>query len=151
MRLSTDGTILAASGKGFVNAYELFDEDEVDELTGRPNKVWKQLGETLKDEDGAEDDIASSFGKAIALSTDGSILAVAGVNEKGLHSVYYVDMFDFEADSWKRLQRISGLEGGDGFGEDLDLSWDGKTMAVGAPGSDENGAASGHIRIFELE
>jgi hypothetical protein len=45
---------------------------------------------------------------------------------------------------------IDGEEGGDESGISISLSKDGNIAAIGAPFNDENGASSGHVRVYNL-
>lgn len=46
-------------------------------------------------------------------------------------------------------EKIEGDHGTDGFGRSVAVSADGNIIAVGAPKNDDNGADSGHVRIYE--
>src|SRR5690554_1590908 len=45
--------------------------------------------------------------------------------------------------------KIEGDHGTDGFGRNVAVSADGNIIAVGAPKNDDNGADSGHVRVYE--
>lgn len=45
--------------------------------------------------------------------------------------------------------KIEGDHGTDGFGRSVAVSADGNIIAVGAPKNDDNGADSGHVRVYE--
>jgi hypothetical protein len=48
-------------------------------------------------------------------------------------------------------QDINGEANGDTFGSSVSLSDDGKTLAVGVRGADVNGAASGHVKVYQMD
>jgi len=82
-----------------------------------------------------------NFGSAVALSYDGSVLAIGmsgDANDSG--SVY---VLTYDGEQWREQARVtaSNSEPKDFFGSALALSGDGKTLAVGAFGEDS--AATG--------
>ena len=87
------------------------------------------------------------FGIAVAMASDGSRIvvgrpgadAVAGGNPEG-----GVDVFVREDTGWRHEAFLGGLEPLERFGVALDLSDDGATLVVGAPGTTHQGDA----RIF---
>ncbi len=99
-------------------------------------------------------DMEDRFGVSVALSGDGSTLAV-GASEQGPPSLtgvshcpldplprageVYVFVRDLEG-NWSEQQRVEASNGdpGDGFGLSIALSRDGNTLAVGAPCEDSN-------------
>jgi hypothetical protein len=98
-------------------------------------------------------------GYSVDMSSDGKILAIgAPGNWEENNRPEYVQVFYLESDgigsSWKQLgQDITGTgeDVGDQFGIRVTLSNDGKTLAIGANGNDENGESSGCARIYHLE
>jgi hypothetical protein len=101
------------------------------------------------------------FGRSVALSSDGSILAVGAPGE-GSHSAGMngnqadnsaeeagaVYLFSRQGSVWRQkdYMKVSNPKAGDGFGWDIGLSADGRTMAVAAAeeGS-ENVVASSYV------
>lgn len=71
------------------------------------------------------------FGFRIAFSGDGNTLAVGANNEGGSGAVY---LFRNNGSSWEEAGYVkaSNAGAGDGFGDDVALSADGTTLAVGA-------------------
>lgn len=157
--LSANGNIVAASAAsgdvtsipddcrganaGLVQVFE-FDINE---------KQWNQLGQTL-----TGDVSYNRFGYSIALSANGKILAV-GVpySDKfgdvsawaGLVKVY---KHDNGTNAWRSLgQILRPKDSHDRFGWSVDLSHDGTVLAVGAPLNDDNGEASGQLRVFQYQ
>ncbi|AUI88244.1 hypothetical protein BS333_17995 [Vibrio azureus] len=118
-------------------------------------------------------DSQDEFGHVLALNQDGTRLAVGAINESGLANDPNVNTFSnsgatyiFELDSnnWqqKAYLKPSNSESGDEFGYALDLSDDGKTLAVSAlqEGSNATGVdgdqndnskpLSGAVYVFTL-
>ena len=57
--------------------------------------------------------------------------------------------YDSITNRWNTLgNAITGVAPGDQFGRSVSLSADGKTVAVGATGNDDNGISSGHVKIL---
>ena len=89
----------------------------------------------------------AQFGSAVALSADGSTLAVGVPADPKVPDSFPVDqaapgapfgavyLFDKNAAGWRLTQTLSASDGlvGDRFGAALALSADGSTLAVGAP------------------
>lgn len=91
------------------------------------------------------------LGWGVALSGDGKT-AVAGApgafenaNKSGYVEVYY------KGDGLERVQTIRGAAIGDVFGYAVDISADGKTLAVGAPGMNPNFDRPGYVRVYQRE
>ena len=54
--------------------------------------------------------------------------------------------------TWSKVgQDIDGENRGDRFGDSVSLSADGTVVAIGSPNNNENGSASGHVRVFKLD
>ena len=147
--LSSNGTIMAigadwndgaASSAGHVRIYK--------NIGG----TWTQLGSDI---DGAG--WSSYFGHDLALSSDGSIVAIGGWgnDSNSLSSNGYAQVYEYDntSDSWTQVgQDIVGLTNSDNLGRCLDLNSDGSVLAVGVPGEeDENGVATGAVRVFEYD
>jgi hypothetical protein len=86
------------------------------------------------------------FGVAVALSADGSVLAVGATGEPApavgtmppAPGAGAVHVFRRGVTGWTHELRVqaSNVEGADSFGAALALSWDGDVLAVGAPFED---------------
>ena len=86
-----------------------------------------------------------SFGSSVALSADGSRVAIGASTNKD-----QVRIFDWTGSQW--IQVGSDLEGDgtdDEFGYSVALSADGNRVAIGAMYNDDNGEDSGHVRILD--
>eukprot|EP00580_Thalassiosira_gravida_P016625 CAMPEP_0201665014 /NCGR_PEP_ID=MMETSP0494-20130426/6303_1 /ASSEMBLY_ACC=CAM_ASM_000839 /TAXON_ID=420259 /ORGANISM="Thalassiosira gravida, Strain GMp14c1" /LENGTH=950 /DNA_ID=CAMNT_0048143895 /DNA_START=339 /DNA_END=3191 /DNA_ORIENTATION=+ len=151
LALSSDGKFLAIGAPGYferrdrpgyVQVYYLEKDIGADSLR------WTQLGQDILGEyDG------DMSGISVALSTDGVVLAVgANGNNSGRVRVYRRDGTRFGS-SWKKLgQDIEGEAVNDNSGKSIDLSADGKILAIGAPfNSGNNGKQLGHVRVYHID
>ena len=164
--LSQDGTRVAIGGSGNdgggVNAghVRLYDFDTL-------AFEWVQIG---RDIDGDDDGIA--FGKSVALSSDGSILA-AGANHhnsgRGLVRIYELHYAPtalptnepsgqptgqptFGSRDWVQVGGdLAGEAVQDSSGVSVSLSCNGTRIAVGAEGNDGGGSNAGHVRVFDFD
>ena len=156
--LSGDGNRLVASAEahdygpgaedtGMVRVFELHLEDQ---LWG-----WRQLGSDLHGESPNE-----KFGFSTAISRDGDVLAVGAPFYNATHigndTLWRgrVQLFKWDSDTKNWVQNgkmIPGMTANERFGWSVDLSSNGKIVAVGAPFNDANGEASGQVRIYEHE
>ena len=143
--LSADGTRVAVgepsndvAGKsncGQVRIYELMTDSS-------NNKSWSQLGQDINGEDST-----NYSGKSVALSADGTRLAVGAHGNFGANGIYsgHVKVYDLITDSsnnksWNQLgQDIDGEASGDNSGQSVALSADGARLAIGAPSNDGEG------------
>ena len=58
-------------------------------------------------------------------------------------------MFRFDGSSWQQLGNdFIGLNSSDQLGSHVEISDNGQIIAIGVPGSDENGNGSGRIDVF---
>jgi len=95
-------------------------------------------------------DVSGAFGAGVALSDDGTILAVGAQYENlGKGAVY---TYDLVGDVW--TQRGSGLTASDGaqydyFGGEVALSGDGLVLVVGAYGWEGGASGQGGVYIFD--
>lgn len=97
---------------------------------GWDGSQWTQIGSNLRPEDATE---VGSFGEAVSIAADGETVAVGhpvpeDATAPGVH------VFRLNGEGWEPLGgRIEGRVGS-AFGFSLDISADGRTLAVGAPG-----------------
>ena len=107
---------------------------------------WEQIGSTLLGDAGSDD-----FGSSVDLSSDGTVLAV-GARQGSLSTDVpgYAQVYRFSSSSWIPYgQQLVGDVDNDGFGYDLSLSSDGRTLAVGAWLYDAAGVKDGGlIRVY---
>jgi len=108
--------------------------------------IWEQQGRDITGRDA--DDL---LGWTVALSADARTL-VAGApglykndKKKGYVEVYYKD------DVMDLVQTIHGDAFGDVFGYSVDITADGKTLAIGSPGEYTNFDRPGYVRVYHQE
>ena len=149
--LSPDGNTLAIGAPGYredddrpgyVRAFSL----ESSLNTGS----WIQIGQDIIGEANGDE-----FGFSVSLSGDGKILAVGARDADGngdyLGHVKVYQMDD-SVSGWMQLSDdIDGEAAYDHSGWSVSLSADGNTVAISSPGYNDNGDASGHVRVFVLE
>lgn len=139
MALSSDGMILAvgawrSSNRGRVKIYKF--SIEFDE--------WVQLGGDLDGQGGKD----IRFGRSVALSGDGTVLAVGTERQEvnGNFKVGRAEVFEWNEESWvPKGSHIDGKAEKDQFGTAIDLANDGMVVAVGANSLE----ALGSVRIYE--
>ena len=143
VKLSNDGYTLAVgadlndNGVDGTNAghVRVFEFDGAD---------WQQSGLDLRGS------VAySQFGYAIAMSGDGKIVAGGAYNG----NEPYVQVYSFQVNKWQELGSalVGNVNSGDRFGNLLDLSNDGNTLVVGAPGAQNGtGPGAGYVRVFRF-
>jgi hypothetical protein len=103
-------------------------------------------------------DLDDQFGNSVALSADGSVLAIGAASEDGNARTINGDQTNNSAPAagaayvfrrsgarWVQEAYIkpSNLDDYDGFGSSVSLSADGSTLAVGATGESSNGTGPG--------
>ncbi len=107
---------------------------------------WNQLGADI---DGGTND---GLGGAMAMSSDGSIVAVGAASANSLQG--YVKVYQYNG-SWMQLgATLPGSQAGDSFGSSVSLSADGTVLAIGASTSDANlGANSfaGYVSVYDYD
>jgi uncharacterized delta-60 repeat protein len=139
--ISSDGKIMAigAIDREHVRVYKL----------NESTSSWQQLGQNINRETGG-----GQFSRSVSISSDGKIVAIGAPtnNDNGNYSgnvrVYKLNESTI---SWQQLgQNIYGEARGDNFGISVNLSSDGKIVAIGARFNDGNGNESGHVRVYKL-
>ena len=118
-------------------------------LTAAPTAPWswRQLGLAIVGD--AEND---QLGRSVALSADAKTL-VAGAPNSNMNTGY-VKVYRTDDDDWFSMQlgqTIYGKAVDDYFGDSVDISPDGKTLAVAAPGNYESDDQPGYVRVYYLE
>ncbi|MEN8137064.1 MAG: T9SS type A sorting domain-containing protein [Bacteroidota bacterium] len=137
--LSNDGSLLAIgapdhddSNFGHVKIYQ------------NNNNEWEQVGETI------EGKLSHNYaGTSVSLSSDGSMVAIGGVEDNDLNrSPGYVMVYRNNGGAWQQAgPDIQGATDGDKFGKSVSLSSDGKIVAIGIPGF---GPDQGSAEVYEL-
>jgi hypothetical protein len=144
--LSTDGSTLAV-GALYADVNGNADQGSVTVFT-RSGGKWAEQG--VLTVPGAANDW---FGYSIAMSSDGSTIAVGAVyaTVDGNKAQGSASVFARSGGKWALEKTVTGKDGaaGDLFGYSVSLSADGATLAVGATGSDAGGNADqGSASVF---
>lgn len=144
--LSSDGTILAigavrndgnGSNSGHVRVY--FNN----------GGTWKQIGTDINGEE-----YGDYSGQDVALSSDGSILAIGSIYGYGTagRNSGHVRIFQNVSGVWKKMgSNINGKFQGDNSGGSLALSSNGKVLVIGAVANALKGPYTGQVRVFKLD
>lgn len=141
--LSNDGTVLAVGGTENDGTGTDAGHVRVFEWSG---SAWVQRGSDI-DAEAAYD----SFGTDVALSSDGSLLAVGAPDNDGTGTnAGHVRVYEWSGSAWsQRGSDIDARDPNSGFGRSLSISSDGSVVAIGAPSDDTNGTAAGSFAVFE--
>lgn len=143
---SADGRILAVGASGDGDNGSSSGHVRVFAWAGSD---WMQLGVDINGE--GERDL---FGRALALSADGSRLAVGAPGNDGNGSDSgHVRVFSWDGKGWIQLGAdIDGEAGNEGSGTALAMTADGSRLAIGAPGSNgDNLPNSGLVRVYSWD
>lgn len=101
---------------------------------------WPQLGDDIP-----ETALSTDAGKSVAISDDGSIIAV-GSWENTTAGPGSVRVYECSSGSWTpKGSALTGAVNGDYFGNDIALSSDGLTLAIGAP---QTSSARGQVSVY---
>ena len=107
---------------------------------------WIQLGTDI---DGVMDE--DRLGYFVALSADGSRIAIGAIDNTGL-TPGRVEVYDWNGTAWVQTGTdIDGEAAGDQFGVSVALSSDGNRLAIGAYFNDGNGNNSGQVRVYNWD
>ncbi|QNJ20342.1 putative cadherin domain-containing protein [Synechococcus sp. A18-25c] len=149
--LSSDGSVVAIAapfndGNGTDSGHtRIYQWDSA-------SSSWNQLGSDI---DGEAAGDRSGHRRGVALSSDGSVVAIGaqlndGNGSDSGHTRIY--QWDSASSSWNQLgSDIDGEAAGDYSGGSVSLSSDGSVVAIGAANNDGNGTRSGHTRIYQWD
>jgi hypothetical protein len=153
--LSSDGTIVAIGAPYNDGTAENAGHVRVYQYNG--STTWTQLGSDIDGE--TRNDY---FGKAVSLSSDGTILAIGAYESDILAGEKYgcgrVRVYKYNGSAWTQLgQNIDGEARDDASGYSVSLSSDGTILAIGAMWNDGTTVATGqystdnrgHVRIYQ--
>lgn len=92
-----------------------------------------------------------NFGTSIALSADGSIMAVGSpYNDTKYNNAGQVTIYKNIDGIWSKIGNgIDGQWQYDTAGISLDISNDGNIVAIGSPANTNNGTGAGQVRVFK--
>ncbi len=138
--ISLDGSIVATSDifaeiSGFAGRVRVFEN-----ISGE----WTQIGEDIYGDEGNDD-----FGRNIALSSDGNIIAIgAPFNDNNGNNSGHVKVYENISGVWTQLgSDIEGENELDRSGWGVSLSSDGLSVAIGST-FNSNG---GQVRVFRFQ
>ncbi len=147
LALNSDGSVLAVGAEQWEGS--LTDQGGV-YLYDWSGSAWVQRGSVLTASDAAASD---HFGSSLALSGDGTILAVGARDWEGANSnqggVY---LYDWSGSAWVQRGSVltaSDAAASDGFGASVALSTDGLVLAVGARTWEGAAADQGGVYIYD--
>ncbi|MFT4875518.1 MAG: Flp pilus assembly pilin Flp [Bacteroidia bacterium] len=88
---------------------------------------------------------------SVSLSSDGSTVAIGAYQNDGNGANSgHVRVYENTSGTWTKIGvDIDGEAASDQSGKSVSLSGDGNTVAIGAYPNSGNGAASGHVRVYE--
>ena len=141
--LSSDGSVVAISARANNGSGAQAGHVRVlENILG----VWTQIGDDIDGEAAGD-----ASGNSISLSSDGTVVAIGALGNDGNgNSSGHVRIYKNISDVWTQIGNdIDGEVAGDRFGESVSLSSDGNIIAIGGIGNDDNGSASGHVRVLE--
>jgi Flp pilus assembly pilin Flp len=141
--LSNDGTTIAIGA--YLNNGNGTDSGSV-RVYKNVSSVWTKIGADIDGE--AADDHS---GYSVSLSDDGNVLAIGAYQNDGTASdAGSVRVYKNVSDVWTKIGGdINGEAAEDQSGNNISLSGDGTTIAIGAPGNDGNGIDSGSVRVYK--
>ena len=147
---SQDGSILATGATGYSRGGEKPGVGIVRPYQFDPvSQEWLPFGQPIEGENQLD-----SFGRSIALSSGGDIMAVgASDNQNFCDNCGHLQVFQKEDDVWNRIGSELGTNETDGgqLGLAIAMSSDGSRVVGGAPSSKYNGFRTnvGHVFVFE--
>lgn len=106
-----------------------------------------QIGQKIEGDIGTD-----AFGRSVAISADGTIVAVGADRNNGNGSLSgHVRVYENVSGTWTQIGAdIEGSTSGDSSGYSIALSADGSIIAIGSPfNTNANGTNAGHVRVFE--
>ena len=137
--ISSNGNIVAVGAPGVSN-------DSYVRVYKNENGSWVQIGNDIEN-----DGILERVGSGVAISDDGTIVAV-GARQAGDLDKGHVRIYKNENGTWSKIGNdIIGEANFDESGSSVSLSSDGTIVAIGAPFNDVNGSKSGHVRVYKNE
>lgn len=136
MRLAIGAPRWGLSDRGLVRVYEF---DGID--------TWNKMGQDIEGENPND-----RSGGSVSISRNGNLVAIgAPLNDGNGFNSGHVRVYEWIGSQW--LQKgvdIDGEFAGDESGRAISLSEMGNILAIGADVNDDNGNASGHVRIFQF-
>lgn len=140
--LSSDGSIVAIgapynddNGLAFNGAVSVYKN-----VSG----IWNKIGNDIID------NTQDLSGVSVALSSDGSVVAIGSSYGNDLGPAGNVAVYENIAGNWFKIgNTITGNSQGDMFGNSISISANGGILAIGANTADGNGLNSGSVSIYQ--
>ena len=108
--------------------------------------TWNQLGADIDGEDGAD-----FAGESVATSDNGNTVILGAPGNGGQSNSGVARVYRLSGTNWNQLgQDLDGTTFLGNFGDSVSMSANGNTIAVGDPGSNDNGTDSGQAQVYRL-
>ena len=128
--------------------------DDIKATDGGSITIFKRVNSAWTEEitiSGSTTASTDYFGRAVAISGDG-LTVVSGAyqdDDEGTNSGCAF-VFRYIDNSWSQIAKLihTDVASGDYFGFSVDISYNGKTVAIGAYCDDDKGSNSGSVHIF---
>lgn len=149
VRISSDGSVVAVGAPGEDSNGENAGATRVYKYDTSTDE-WIQRGQDLIGESAGDES-----GVVLSLSSAGDVIAIGGfANDNGGSDAGHARVYKYNPsdETWELLgQELVGEASGDNFGVCVDLSANGKILAVGAWQSDGSHTNAGRVRIFQYD
>jgi len=104
---------------------------------------WVQKGNDIDGEVAGD-----QFGRSVSMPDANTIAIGAPLNDEVGLSSGHVRVYSWSGSSWVQMgSDIDGEASGDNFGYSVSMP-DNNTVAIGAPGNDNSGGNSGHVKVY---
>jgi len=147
LAFSSDGTRLAVGAYGNHNDKGVeVGLVQVFEWTGS-SRTWSQIGDDLKGTTAHD-----WFGRGVALSANGTRLAIGAPSFKGAVQIGFVQIFEWTGLVWSQVGKdLNGITAADEFGSTLAFSSDGSRLVVAAAECNGDGILPGLVQVIDLD
>lgn len=106
--------------------------------------IWNKIGNDIID------NVQDLSGVSVALSSDGSVVAIGSSYGNDLGPAGNVSVYENIAGNWSKIgNTLTGSSAGDMFGNSVAISDNGSIVAIGANAADGNGLNSGSVSIYQ--
>lgn len=143
--LSSDGnTVVSGSSQYDMNGVNT----GVVKIFENQGGTWVQKGNSI-----FGDQANTSFSQSLSIAADGNVVSIAarGQSDGSATGAGLVRLYGYQTGVWSQLGvDIVGEAAWDQSGYSQDLSGDGTTVAIGSKDNNGNGAASGHVRVYDM-
>lgn len=138
--LSGDGTIILLGADGSYNSTGSVRAFKYE------NDTWSQFGQTI-----IGSYSGSYFGGSTSISDNGRVF-ISGTWTGGKNRTGYSQVYEYSDSTWNQVTSdIDGKENESRFGGEVQISHDGKTIAIGGRSASVNGTNSGIAKVYTLK